>query len=229
MFDTYKSSVLFDKFIKRTIPEGYIVIAACKDDCVTELSEEGKKWFEDMGSKLIRDLTYRCGFAFIGTSGSETCVEHVGMDTGEEVSVTSIKPLNGEIAIASKAQPAEGTDADENDADDAQTSEGEAGEGEGKGSADEASEPLEDCLVENAKILGLISEDTFEDTAFGCILGSLIGDAIGSHREFSAEAVSEEEMDKTMAMPGGGHWKKIGPGQITDDGELAMCLMWGLI
>ena len=39
VFDTYKSSVLFDKFIKRTIPKGYIVIAACKDDCVTELSE----------------------------------------------------------------------------------------------------------------------------------------------------------------------------------------------
>ena len=158
VFDTYKSTVLFDKFIKRTIPEGYIVIGACKDDCVTALSEEGKKWFENMGSKLIRNLNYRCGFAFIGTSGSETCVEHVGMDTSEEVSVTSIKPLNGEIAIASKAQPAVGTVADENiavnDADDAQTSGAEAGEGEGKGSADEASEPLEDCLVENAKILG---------------------------------------------------------------------------
>ena len=104
-----------------------------------------------MGSKLIRKLTYRCGFAFIGTSGSETCVEHVGEDTSEEVSVTSIKPLNREIAIASKAQPAGGTDADEYEV---QTLEKEAGEDEGgKGSADETSEPLEDCLVESSEIL----------------------------------------------------------------------------
>ena len=30
-----------------------IVIAACKDDCVTNLSEAGKQWFIDMGSEDI--------------------------------------------------------------------------------------------------------------------------------------------------------------------------------
>ena len=30
-----------------------------------------------------------------------------------------------------------------------------------------------------------------------------------------------------MRMPGGGPFK-LAPGQITDDSELAMCLMWGL-
>ena len=50
VFDTYKESTKLDAFIKTYIPEGYIIVAACKDDCVTELSEEAKKWFEDMGS-----------------------------------------------------------------------------------------------------------------------------------------------------------------------------------
>ena len=31
-----------------------------------------------------------------------------------------------------------------------------------------------------------------------------------------------------MAMPGGGPWH-CGAGQVTDDSELAMCLLWGLI
>ncbi len=31
-----------------------------------------------------------------------------------------------------------------------------------------------------------------------------------------------------MTMPGGGPFE-LGPGQITDDSEMAMCLMWGLI
>lgn len=31
-----------------------------------------------------------------------------------------------------------------------------------------------------------------------------------------------------MTMPGGGP-HKVGPGQITDDSEMAMCLMWALV
>ena len=39
VFDTYKSSDELDKFITlNAIPLGYIIIAACKDDCVTNLS-----------------------------------------------------------------------------------------------------------------------------------------------------------------------------------------------
>ena len=41
-------------------------MAACKDDCVTKLSEKGKKWFQSMGSKEIAHLEYHQGFAFIG-------------------------------------------------------------------------------------------------------------------------------------------------------------------
>lgn len=38
-FDTYESSTLFEQFIStRNIPEGAIIAAACKDDCVRNLS-----------------------------------------------------------------------------------------------------------------------------------------------------------------------------------------------
>ena len=35
-------------------------------------------------------------------------------------------------------------------------------------------------------------------------------------------------MDTCMTMPGGGP-HSLGQGQLTDDSELAMCLMWGLL
>ena len=49
--------------------------AACRDDCITNMSEKGKKWFEDMGSLEIKELGYRQGFAFIGQFGKQVCVE----------------------------------------------------------------------------------------------------------------------------------------------------------
>ena len=54
------------------MPNGHIVVAACKDDCVTNLSTAGKKWFFDMGSKEIWNLGYRQGFSFIGINGQNT-------------------------------------------------------------------------------------------------------------------------------------------------------------
>ena len=68
VFDTYKSSVEFDKFIEGDLTEGFIVIAACKDECTKNLSDKGRLWFANMGSKEIWKLEYRCGFAFIGIS-----------------------------------------------------------------------------------------------------------------------------------------------------------------
>lgn len=38
VFDTYESSTLFEEFIETAIPDGHIVIAACQDECVTQLS-----------------------------------------------------------------------------------------------------------------------------------------------------------------------------------------------
>ena len=42
-FDTYKSSEIFEWFIHGVvIPKGSVVIIACKDDCVTNLSDKCK-------------------------------------------------------------------------------------------------------------------------------------------------------------------------------------------
>src|SRR5262245_31412181 len=70
-------------------------------------------------------------------------------------------------------------------------------------------------------------EIIFEDLARGCFLGALAGDALGSYLEFRKE-VTEEDVQIALALPGGGPFK-LGRGQITDDGELSLCLGQGLI
>ena len=56
-----------------------------------------------------------------------------------------------------------------------------------------------------------IKPKTFEDGAFGCILGAFVADSCGSRLEFAKEIVEEKDMDICMTMPGGGPWK-IGAG-----------------
>ena len=53
VFDTNDVRNKFDDFASNDLPDGLIVIAACKDDCRQHLSKEGRAWFEDMGSKEI--------------------------------------------------------------------------------------------------------------------------------------------------------------------------------
>lgn len=70
VFDTYMSSDKLEEFIdKQRYPDGYIVVAACKDDCVKNLSKKCKMWFGKMGSTEIWDLCYRQGWAFISMIG----------------------------------------------------------------------------------------------------------------------------------------------------------------
>ncbi len=61
------------------------------------------------------------------------------------------------------------------------------------------------------------------DAAKGCLLGALVGDAAGATLEFIGHQPSQSEVRYAMTMPGGGVWR-VAPGQITDDGELALCL-----
>ena len=90
-FDTYKSSVEFENFIKTPIRNGHIVAAACKDDCVTNLSEKSKAWFREIGSKEIDKLEYRQGFAFIGIYGQKNrVIEKRGLKPGNEVTVQQV-------------------------------------------------------------------------------------------------------------------------------------------
>lgn len=98
VFDTYTSSEEFDDFIclplVEGISEGFIVVAACKDDCFSKLSDKAKQWFEQMGSKEIRNLEYRQGFSFIGVAGRTTPEEKRSTNLEESVSVTKMFNIN---------------------------------------------------------------------------------------------------------------------------------------
>lgn len=89
VFDTYKSSDELDTWIdKGTIPADYIVVAACRDDCVTRLSEMAKTWFTNMGSKQITNLQPHQGFAFIGSIGKGQANEERAEAEADQVQVT---------------------------------------------------------------------------------------------------------------------------------------------
>ncbi|GLI68067.1 hypothetical protein VaNZ11_012395 [Volvox africanus] len=66
-----------------------------------------------------------------------------------------------------------------------------------------------------------------EDAAFGAMLGAFVGDATGAVLEFNEKHICPETVEWALTMPGGGVWG-VGPGQITDDSELAVALAAGL-
>ncbi len=55
------------------------------------------------------------------------------------------------------------------------------------------------------------------------MLGALVGDAAGATLEFCDDVITQEMALNAMKMPGGGALH-VGPGQITDDGELTLTL-----
>jgi ADP-ribosylglycohydrolase len=56
------------------------------------------------------------------------------------------------------------------------------------------------------------------------MIGALVGDAAGATLEGVRKVVTEDMVDRALlTMPGGG-WLQVGPGQITDDGELTLTL-----
>lgn len=65
------------------------------------------------------------------------------------------------------------------------------------------------------------------NAAKGCLLGALVGDAAGATLEFLQHDPTPKEIDWAMSMPGGGNLQ-VAPGQITDDGELTLCLALAL-
>ena len=69
---------------------------------------------------------------------------------------------------------------------------------------------------------------SFESRVYGCILGGYVGDAIGAHVEFAPIYVEGADLNHALKMYGGGV-HKIGPGQVTDDTEMSMSLIWALI
>lgn len=66
-----------------------------------------------------------------------------------------------------------------------------------------------------------------QQAAMGCLLGACSGDAAGATLEFMGRRPTRTEVESALKMPGGGVWN-IAPGQITDDGELTLCLAHAL-
>ena len=66
-----------------------------------------------------------------------------------------------------------------------------------------------------------------QDAALGALLGALVGDAAGAPLEFMSPPPTVADAQRGLTMPGGGVWR-VAPGQITDDGELTMCLLRAL-
>ena len=68
------------------------------------------------------------------------------------------------------------------------------------------------------------SRYSFDDMAFGCLLGAFAADSCGSYLEFHEETADQQELYMAMMMPGGGP-HSVASGQITDDSEMAMSLL----
>jgi ADP-ribosyl-[dinitrogen reductase] hydrolase len=58
-------------------------------------------------------------------------------------------------------------------------------------------------------------------------MGLFVGDAAGARLEFLCGKPRRSEVKDALEMLGGGWWRTA-PGQVTDDGEMALCLMHAL-
>lgn len=100
VFDTYKTTEKLDEFIRAPVRDGAIVVAACQDECTDKMSEAAKQWLEDLGSTEIRNLKYRCGFAFIGVKGGKEVNEKRGNAPTDQVAITQIFQVDAQAANA---------------------------------------------------------------------------------------------------------------------------------
>jgi ADP-ribosyl-[dinitrogen reductase] hydrolase len=66
-----------------------------------------------------------------------------------------------------------------------------------------------------------------KSAGYGAVIGALVGDAAGGVLEFLGRRPTRNDVDRALNMPGGGVFG-LAPGQITDDGELTLCLLRAL-
>ena len=64
--------------------------------------------------------------------------------------------------------------------------------------------------------------------AKGCIMGAFIGDSAGAVLEFFSGKIERKDVEEAFQFGGGGAMD-VGPGQFTDDSEMALCLMRGIL
>jgi ADP-ribosylglycohydrolase len=67
-----------------------------------------------------------------------------------------------------------------------------------------------------------------EQSAYGAVLGALVGDAAGGVLEFLGRQPTPKECEQAFDMPGGGVFD-LAPGQFTDDGEMTVSLLRALV
>lgn len=65
------------------------------------------------------------------------------------------------------------------------------------------------------------------DRAYGALLGAFVGDALGVPLEFETN-VTEQDVKQAIKLSGGG-FHRVAPGQISDDSELALASLYGLL
>lgn len=101
-----------------------------------------------------------------------------------------------------------------------------------------SSKPTPDLLRNTAKLKTLLGNPlekmpkldeltSAEQALYGCVLGALLGDAAGGVLEFMSRKPTPEEVQNALTLPGGGALD-LAPGQFTDDGEMAVCLLAAL-
>uniref|UniRef100_UPI00398E97D2 protein FAM3B-like n=1 Tax=Pristiophorus japonicus TaxID=55135 RepID=UPI00398E97D2 len=56
------------EFVKKA-PDGSLILMTTYDDSYTRLTEDAKKYIEELGSRQIRSLTFRGNWVFLGTKG----------------------------------------------------------------------------------------------------------------------------------------------------------------
>lgn len=67
-----------------------------------------------------------------------------------------------------------------------------------------------------------------KNLAQGCLAGAFVGDSAGAGLEFLGHRPDDAELDDAFAMTGGGVFR-VAPGQVADDGELALALARALV
>ena len=60
------------------------------DECASKLSDAGKEWFRNLGSREINKLKYRQSWAFIGIKGRNLSYEKRGINIGQKVGLNKV-------------------------------------------------------------------------------------------------------------------------------------------
>ncbi len=83
--------------------------------------------------------------------------------------------------------------------------------------------PASDVQCQRTSELAMTMTATSQQAAIGAVLGAFVGDAAGVTLEFTS-IDSDQQVREAMRMPGGGVFR-VGSGQVSDDSELALCML----